>query len=138
MRLELKILFIFIFISQLTLGQNRVLTDEDYNNSTAVKITFANPKTCEEIEQWIKSDFENKTIFLFLQGGIAPVEYTTDKDFENEYGIYFFDFGCVAPDYKCVIEYNNRVFDYLTEKFGKKWTKRIRKDIIGFKEWKRK
>jgi hypothetical protein len=136
--LKLKISFFFIIISSLTFGQNRELTDKDYNNSTAAKITFANPETCEEIEEWIKSDFKKKTVFLFLQGGIVPVEYTTDKDFENKYGIYFFDFACLAPDYKCVIEYNNRVFDYLTKKFGKKWMKKIRKDVIGFKEWKRK
>lgn len=121
----------------MTFGQNRELTDEEYNNSSAIKINFANPETCEEIDEWIKFDFNNNTIFLFLQGGIAPVEYATDKDFENKYGIYVLDFGCIAPDYKCVIEYNNRVFNYLTEKFGKKWSKKIRKDVIGFKEWKR-
>lgn len=137
LKLKLNILFFFILISQLTFGQNRELTDEEYNNSTAVKINFANSETCEEINEWIKTDLDNNTIFLFLQGGIAPIEYVTDKDFENKYGIYFFDFGCVAPDYKCVIKYNNLVFDYLTEKFGNKWSKKIRKDVIGLKEWKR-
>lgn len=124
------------FVSLLSFGQNRELSIEDYNNGTPAKIYFAHSETCEEIEEWIKADFENKTVFLFLQGGIAPVEYRKDKGFENKYGIYFIDFGCVAPDYKCVIRYNNQVFDYLTETFGKKWMKEIRKDIIGFKDWK--
>jgi hypothetical protein len=62
LKLELKILLILILISQLTFGQNRKLTDEDYNNSTAAKITFANPETCEEIKEWMKADFENNTI----------------------------------------------------------------------------
>lgn len=119
-------------------GQNRELTDEEYNNSTAVKMTFVNPETCEEINEWIKADFNNKNVYLFLQGGIAPVEYTTDKEFENEYGIYFYDFGCVPLSEKCVIEYNSRVFDYLTKEYGKKWKREIRDDVIGFKEWKRK
>jgi hypothetical protein len=128
----------FFLASSITFGQNRELTDDEYNNSTAGKITFVNPETCEQIDEWIKADFKNKNIYLFLQGGIAPVEYTTDKDFENKYGIYFFDFGCVPPSEKCVIEYNSQVFDYLTKKYGKKWKREIRNDVIGFKEWKRK
>lgn len=127
----------FIILTQLSLGQNRVLTDEDYCKSSASKITFVNKETCEEIDLWIKSDFKNKTIFLFLSGGVAQVEYTTDKDFENYFGIHFYDFGCIAPSYNCVVEYNSKVFDYLTRKFGKKWMKSVRKDVIGLKEWKR-
>lgn len=137
MKLNHNLLFLLLFISSLIFGQNRELTDDDYRNSTLGIIELANPETCEEIDERIKADFKNNTIFLFLQSGIAPIIYDSDKDFENKYGIYFSDFGCIAPDYKCVIEYNNHVFDYLNETFGKKWMKEIRKDIIGFKEWKR-
>ena len=31
---------------------------------------------------------------LLLGVGIAPIVYTTDKDFEEEYGITIYDFGC--------------------------------------------
>tara|TARA_R110002072_G_scaffold302065_1_gene483659 strand:- start:1957 stop:2382 length:426 start_codon:yes stop_codon:yes gene_type:complete len=136
--LKLEILSILLLISSFTFGQNRELTDDEYNNSTVGKITFVNPKTCEQIDDWIKSDFDNNNVYLFLQGGIAPVEYTTDKNFENKYGIYFFDFGCVPPSEKCVIEYNSKVFDYLEKTYGEKWKKEIRDDVIGFKEWKKK
>ncbi len=138
MKLKLQFLLFLIFISVISFGQNRELTDEDFNKSTAVKITFTNPETCEEIAKWFKADFKNNTIFLFLQGGIVPVEYMTDKDFENKYGIYFFDFGCEAPAQKCIIEYNNLVFDYLKKEFGEKWKREIREDVIGFKEWETK
>ena len=136
--MKLEILSILLLISSFTFGQNRELTDDEYNNSTVGKITFVNPKTCEQIDDWIKSDFDNNNVYLFLQGGIAPVEYTTDKNFENKYGIYFFDFGCVPPSEKCVIEYNSKVFDYLEKTYGEKWKKEIRDDVIGFKEWKKK
>lgn len=137
MKSELNILIFLIFLSSFSFGQNRKLTDEEIKNSTAAKINFSNPETCVEIDEWIKSDIKNLTIFLFLQGGISPVEYTTDKNFENKYGIYFFDFGCISAPEKCTIEYNTRVFDYLTRKFGKEWMNKIRKDVIGFKEWKK-
>jgi hypothetical protein len=138
LKLKFGILIIFFLASSLTFGQNRELTDDEYNNSTAGKIKFVNPETCEQIDEWIKADFENNNVYLFLQGGIAPVEYTTDKNFENKYGVYFFDFGCVPPSEECVIEYNSQVFDYLTKKYGKKWKREIRDDVIGFKEWKSK
>ncbi len=126
-----------ILISSFTFGQNRKLTDEQLNNSTAVRINLANQNTCEEIDGWIESDFANGIVFLFLQGGVAPISYKSDKSFERKYGIYFYDFGCIMASEKCTIKYNSKVFDYLTEKNGRKWLKKIRKDVIGLKEWKR-
>lgn len=132
------LVFLITSISQFVAGQNRKLTDSVLNNSTAHKIKFATPPNCSEIEEWIKADISKKTIFLFLQGGIAPVVYSSDKKFEDTYGVYFYDFGCVAmPDDKCVIKYNSMVFDYLTSIYGKKWQRKIRKDVIGFTEWKK-
>ena len=132
------LIFLFTSISQISSGQNRQLTDSALNKSTALKIKFVEPPDCNQIEEWGKSDISKKTIFLFLQGGIAPIVYSSDKKFENKYGIYFYDFGCIGmPDYKCVIKYDNMVFDYLTSIYGKKWQKEIRKDVIGFAEWKK-
>jgi hypothetical protein len=71
-----------------------------------------------------------------LQGGISPKVYTTDQDFESRFDIYFFDFGCTSPDYKCIIRYNTRIFEYLTSKYGQRWLKKIRKDVIGLARWK--
>ena len=101
-----------------------------------MKIRFADPVTCDNINEWLKSDIDNKTIILFLESGEVPKVYANDKNFENKYGIYFYDFGDVGmPDYKCVIKYNYLVFDYLTKVYGKRWKKEIRKDIIGLSKW---
>lgn len=135
----MKATIIFFFIltfSQFAFGQNRKLTDKEINNSTAIKINFIDTLNCDLVNGLFEKDIANKTIFLFLQGGIAPVAYTTDQEFQNQYGIYFYDFGCISPDHKCLIKYNANVFDYLTKNYGKKWIKEIRKDIIGLKEWK--
>lgn len=86
------------------------------------------------MDEWFQHDKQHKTIFLLLQGGIAPVIYTTDEAFENKYGVYYYDFGCTAPDKKCIIRYNQRVFEYLTSTFGKGWKKQIRKDVIGLRK----
>jgi hypothetical protein len=125
-------------LSQFASGQNRKLTDEEINNSTVTKIAFVDTSKCDQINELFKKDLGNKTIFLFLQGGIAPIVYTADEEFEYKYGIYFHDFGCVSPDYKCIIEYSISVFDYLTKTYGNKWKREIRKDVIELKEWNRK
>jgi hypothetical protein len=132
------LLFFFSVISQITFGQSRTLTDEEINNSTITKITFADTtRNCEVMYQWFKHDVANNTIFLFLQGGIAPVIYSDDKGFESKYKVYFWDFGCTTPEQKCLISYNTKVFDYLTNTYGKTWMKKIRKDVIGFSEWQK-
>jgi hypothetical protein len=137
----LKPVFIISFLlfatCQFAFGQNRKLMDDELNNSTVTKFKFADT-TCAEIDGWLKSDIKNHSIFLFLQGGIAPVIYPKDTVFENKYGVYFYDFGCISPGYECVIKYNEGVFEYLTNAYGKKWMKKIRKDIIGFSQWKAK
>jgi hypothetical protein len=79
-------------------------------------------------------DIQSKKPTILLQGGIAPVVYTTDKNFESKYQILFNDFGCVAGDrQECLIAYNKTIFDYLDKTYGKKWRREIRKDAIGLR-----
>lgn len=80
-------------------------------------------------------DIQAKKPLILLQGGIAPVVYTTDKAFESSYKIFYNDFGCVAGDrQECLIAYNKTIFDYLDKTYGKKWRKEIRKDAIGLSD----
>ena len=47
------------------------------------------------------------------------------------------EFGCEAVAWESLYEYNRTVFEYLDKKYGKKWRKKIRQDIVGLKEeWK--
>lgn len=80
---------------------------------------------------------KNNSIFLFLASVINPVTHEEDEIFEKKHQIYYKDFGCVAPSYECMIQYNQRVFEFLNKKFGNKWQKEIRKDVVGFKEWRK-
>ncbi|HUS03665.1 MAG TPA: carboxypeptidase-like regulatory domain-containing protein, partial [Chitinophagaceae bacterium] len=59
---------------------------------------------------------------LLLQGGIAPVVYSTDEIFRNKYNVGLYDFGCVAGDKQdCLKDYNKTIFQYLDTKFGRTW-----------------
>ena len=137
--MKLFITIFFIGISQLVSGQIPKLSDEQINKSKVGRITFADTiRNCELIDDWFKSDIKNNTIFIFLQGGIAPAVYENDTLFENKYKIYFYDFGDLTSNMKCIVRYNENVFNYLTNLHGNKWMKEIRKDVIGLNTWKKR
>ena len=141
------ILTLFIGILTLTLnaqtdGEETVifsrigeLSDEQLNNSGASKLTFITD--IKEAEKMAELDIKNGNPFLLLMGGIAPTIIATDPQFEKEYGIYFYEFGCTGPENDIIIAYNRIVFEHLNSTKGKKWIKEVRDDVIGFKEWKR-
>src|SRR5690606_5095641 len=101
----LKISILFLLIASNVFCQKRKLTEEDYKNSSLNELDFVS-EDCNEVQSFFETDLKNKTVFLYLSGGIAPVKYDDDEKFENEYGIYFYELGCVTPNYKCITEYN--------------------------------
>lgn len=117
-------------------GQNRILTDEEINKSSLTKMAILGH--CETVNDLFKADLENQTLFLLLQGGIAPVVFSTDRAFENKYQVYYYDFGCIAPKLECVTKYNQLVFNYLTRLYGNKWRNDVRKDVLGLRKRKQK
>ncbi|RZJ78203.1 MAG: hypothetical protein EOO47_14555, partial [Flavobacterium sp.] len=60
---------------------------------------------CENSKQQAINDIKNNSAKLLLIGGIAPVIYSTDKNFKDKYSISYFDYGCLPPDYNCIISY---------------------------------
>ncbi|WP_284652403.1 FEKKY domain-containing protein [Flavobacterium terrisoli] len=112
------------------------MTDKQYNESGAAKIHFA--QTVVEAENLANDDIKAKTPFLLLQSGIAPIVYIGDEPFRKLYGVSYYDFGCSGTDEKISTAYNNVILKHLCSTYGKKWKKEIRKDVIGYKQFKRK
>lgn len=141
MNRKLKFTLIFFCISLAIIGQDihnqldSVILLSGAESRT--KMNFLSEDACEKAGELAKEDIKNKKINLFLVGGIAPVVYTTDKEFEEKYKIVYVDYGCISPKLNCLINYNETVFNYLNQEYGKKWRKEIRKDVIGLKNWKR-
>ena len=111
------------------------LSDEQLNNAGASKLTFISDIT--EAEKMAELDIENGIPFLLLMGGVAPTIISSDPQFENTYGVYFFEFGCTGPENKILSAYNQIIFEHLNKEYGKKWIKEVRKDVIGFKDWRK-
>src|SRR5690606_34685004 len=68
---------------------------------------------------------------LLISGGIAPIVYAGQEKFEKKNGVVYQDYGCISPDYNCMVEYNQTIFNYLDQTQGKSWRKEVRKDVVG-------
>ena len=79
-------------------------------------------------------DIKKGEINILESSGIAPVFYKSDSKFAKKYNVNFVEYGCEAIAWESLYEYNRTVFEYLDKKYGKKWRKKIRKNIVGLKE----
>lgn len=128
--------YVITLILNLFVFSMNAQTDAQKNSSGASKLIFISDK--QEAKKMAEMDLKNEMPFLLLSGGIAPVVITTDTKFEKKYSVYFYEFGCTGPENEVIIAYNETIFEYLNKAYGKKWEKEIRKDVVGFKDWRRK
>ena len=91
---KLFLLVVFIIQTLFVFGQSRVLTDDDFNKSGAIKLTSVTTK--EEAIELAKNDIKKGIPFILLQSGIAPVVYMTDTIFESKLKAYYYEQGCVG------------------------------------------
>lgn len=93
-------------------------------------VVFANCKVNKEVAE---IDIKKNKSKLLLIGSITPIIYSNQNKFEKKYSIEYYDFGCTPPSEECVIQYNKTIFADLDKKYGRKWRKEVRKDVIGLK-----
>ena len=130
----------FGFLSAGAFGQAVALTDAQIGNSGPSKLIFAtlNNGRCEVAVQLAEKDIANKLPFLCLFGSIAPtVMVPSDFQFEQKFQVHYYEYGCSPAENVCMVAYNVRIFRYLQRNYAKAWWKSIRKDTVGFKEWKK-
>jgi len=121
-----------IEFSTIGYGTKKVKIDLIKDNLSNLKIVL-NPTNDINKGKAIE-DIENGEINILISSGIAPVEYKADRKFMKKYNVNFKDLGCEAIAQESLIEYNKVVFEYLDKKYGNKWRRKIRKDIVGLKK----
>jgi hypothetical protein len=93
-------------------------------------VTFELKADCEYNAERAESDWKKGIANLLLVGSIAPIaNSTSDKRFEEKFGVKYFDFGCEPPIDECLKEYNTRIFELMDKKYGMKWRKKVRSDV---------
>ncbi|MBB6502493.1 hypothetical protein [Pedobacter cryoconitis] len=108
------------------------------NSSTPSDSRLIFLSDCRKAKDIAEQDIKTNNIKILLQGGIAPVVYTTDQYFESTYRVSYYDYGCSGPDQECMIFYNHSIFHHLNKVYGKKWKSKIRKDAIGLSTFESK
>ena len=76
-------------------------------------------------------EINNKTPKLVIVGGIVRASKPGDAKFAKKYKIQFIDTGCVIENSDCIAAYNKVTFAFLDRKYGKKWRKQVRQDLLG-------
>jgi len=93
-------------------------------------VAFELKADCEYNAERAEFDWKNGKANLLLVGSIAPIANSpSDKQFEEKFGIKYFDFGCEPLIDECLKEYNKRVFELIDKKYGMKWRKKVRSDV---------
>ena len=90
-----------------------------------------------EAEKLAKVDVENDNLHLLLVSGINPSFQKNDFEVETKYHFKYLDFGDVSPKNEYIVAYNRIIIKSLCKKYGKKIFKKIRKDIIGYRTFKK-
>lgn len=129
MRIKLSLIFLFCFLSvKFSYSQNI----EEFGLENIEFIT-----SISEAEELAKTDIKNGTLHLLLVSGINPSFDEYDSQIQKKYNFKYTDFGCVAPDNEFIVAYNRVILKSLCEKYGKKILKKLRKDLIGYKTFKK-
>jgi len=80
-------------------------------------------------------DIKGHEAKLLLYGSIAPSIAQSDKEFKKKFGVTYVIFGDdEITREECKKVYNRVVFNYLDKKFGDKWRKEVRQDVVGLNE----
>ncbi|WBO83209.1 FEKKY domain-containing protein [Hymenobacter yonginensis] len=131
-----QLIGLWLLVPAVALSQRRIVTDAEANASGANQLTFSSAD-CSRASSLAAADIANHLPFLILQSGFAPQSFAADTVFENSYGVFYREEGCTGSVKECVVLYNQQVFHYLTEKYGRQWLRTVRKDVVGFREWKK-
>ena len=78
-------------------------------------------------------DIKNGEINILELGGIGSTLYKSDLKFSKKYNVNFIQYGCEDISEESLYQYNQTVFEYLDEKYGEKWRKEIRRNIVKLK-----
>jgi hypothetical protein len=131
--MKIIVLAIGLFLVTATI----VLAQENERNATENQratsfITFENEATKK-----FDRDLKSNSLKIYLLGGIKSVIQKKDVEFEKQYTIQYYDFGCTPPaNFKVYENYNLMVFNYLLKEHGEKWISFLNKNAFGFAKWK--
>ena len=136
--MKLLLAFCLGLLPVASFGQSQLTGKVVYPRGNSLAIMLASPANKgAEAARLADLDIAAGHLLLFLQSGIAPAVYLGDSAFCRKYKVAYWEEGCSGPGLVSMQAYNARVFAHLQQVHGNAWGKSIRKDVIGFKHWKK-
>ncbi len=90
---------------------------------------------CEFNGRLARKEIRKSIPRLILIGGLAPTYFFGQERFEHEFNIRYYEFGDSGEPERCALRYNRVVFAYLDKRYGNTWRYKVRKDIIGVRNY---
>ena len=134
MKIFKTVFTLLILTSTIVFAQEngRVTTSED--QKTPPFTSFE-----DEVKNKFQLDLKSNNLKIYVLGGIKSVIQKEDVEFEKQYRIQYYDFGCTPPpNFKIYEQYNELVFKYFLNEHGEKWIPFVNKNALGFNKWNEK
>lgn len=103
-------------------------------NQSIKDLVLTVPANCKSYnERKAIKDIKQEKAIVFVNIKLSQSNPTANKQFKDKYGIdfEFNDFGLPADD--CMTIYNQIIFEYLDNQFGKQWRDEINENAVGLK-----
>ena len=114
-----------------------LLLSVSWKASAQAAVVIGEPKASEKYSrESAEKALREGTANLLIVGGIAPVYYRGQEKFKKKYGVGYFDFGDLLEGTSLERRaYNEVIFEWLNQHYGKKWQKDVRPDVVGLGKW---
>ena len=82
-----------------------------------------------------RRDINDSNLKILTSSGTSPrINNKGDNAFERKFKIKYVVLGDSRPEsWNCLKKYNDAVYEFLDNRYGKKWRKTVRDDAIGLK-----
>lgn len=76
-------------------------------------------------------DIQNATPMILLFGGIAPTALSeSDLNFELNYGVKYYQSGCIHIADECMMDYHRVIFQWLDSNYGTVWREELNVEVV--------
>lgn len=113
------------------LAQSTSESTEKQQSYSGLDSSLMQIKTVEEAKELALEHVNLSRPALLIRGGIAPTIIKNRNAFQNRYGVYYHEFGCLGPSTTILKAYNSVVFAYLDKQHGQQWREAVHPDTAG-------
>jgi hypothetical protein len=106
-------------------------------SGTISKLLFVSPDSTRQAKAIALENINSNNALLILEETTVTPFSTNDSIFQKQYGVKYEEQGKNRPNPEAIKVYNWTVFNHLNNRYGAEWTKTVRQDVLGVKDWRK-